>query len=246
MSSRRIIIYGDIHGCLDELVALRTQIQAKSEDLEICVGDIMTRGPKSLEALRYIKDENILSIRGNNDDMFLRLRDELIKEKDEELAERYTLEYSILKLMSTEDFTIIEEMPFYYKIKNLTVIHGGIQPDMSLDEANGDELQLLTRISYLDDSHKYVKPRDRDKQVRHWSDVYDGREGFIVYGHHVFKEAKLEKYSLGIDTGCVFGKKLTAAIFDMSNDVIDISGHVLISQPAFDTHFKSIKPFKKS
>ena len=45
-----------------------------------------------------------------------------------------------------------------------------------------------------------------------WADKYDGRFGFIVFGHSVFSEPKRFEYALGIDTGAVFGGYLTAAI----------------------------------
>ncbi|WP_202783956.1 hypothetical protein [Bathymodiolus thermophilus thioautotrophic gill symbiont] len=34
-----------------------------------------------------------------------------------------------------------------------------------------------------------------------------------MYGHQMFDEVEENKYALGIDTGCVYGNKLSAAIF---------------------------------
>jgi bis(5'-nucleosyl)-tetraphosphatase (symmetrical) len=34
----KLIIYGDIHGCYDELVRLRQKINPKKNDVEVCVG----------------------------------------------------------------------------------------------------------------------------------------------------------------------------------------------------------------
>ena len=49
-------IIGDLHGCFDELQALLEQIdyQPKKDQLWF-VGDIVNRGPKSLECLRFVK-----------------------------------------------------------------------------------------------------------------------------------------------------------------------------------------------
>lgn len=51
-----------------------------------------------------------------------------------------------------------------------------------------------------------------------WSEWYDGNQGIIVYGHEAFSDVKIDRFSFGIDTGCVYGNKLTALIiFDTKN-----------------------------
>ena len=51
----RLIAYGDIHGCYDEFVALREQIAPAEDDIEICVGDFLTKGVDSLGVLRFLQ-----------------------------------------------------------------------------------------------------------------------------------------------------------------------------------------------
>ena len=48
---KRVIIYGDIHGCLDEFVELRKKIGVKKEDIEISTGDFLNKGPNSVKTL---------------------------------------------------------------------------------------------------------------------------------------------------------------------------------------------------
>jgi len=52
----KLIIYGDIHGCIHEFQKLREQINPQKNDIEVCVGDIITKGFHSIETLRYIQD----------------------------------------------------------------------------------------------------------------------------------------------------------------------------------------------
>ena len=50
---------------------------------------------------------------------------------------------------------------------------------------------------------------------RHWSDGYDGREGFCFYGHSPFltpPEPRRSPFAIGLDTACCFGGRLTAAV----------------------------------
>lgn len=50
-------VIGDLQGCYDELQALLEQIEYDSEDDHLWfVGDIVNRGPKSLECLRFVKE----------------------------------------------------------------------------------------------------------------------------------------------------------------------------------------------
>ena len=75
----RIIVYGDIHGCLDELKQLRASINPKKSDIEISVGDFLNKGPDSIKTLRYLKKKNILSVRGNNESKIIRLHELYLK-----------------------------------------------------------------------------------------------------------------------------------------------------------------------
>lgn len=47
-----------MHGCLDELLALLQECSYnKEKDKVVIVGDLVNKGPKSLEVLRYVRDE---------------------------------------------------------------------------------------------------------------------------------------------------------------------------------------------
>jgi bis(5'-nucleosyl)-tetraphosphatase (symmetrical) len=216
----KLIIYGDIHGCLDELIALRKKIGIKKGDIEISVGDIMSKGPKDLETLRYIMKENIIVVRGNNDDRLLNKNPELF---------------------TTKELAFLSSLPFFYRVKNVTVIHAGITPFIKLDSISKQEEQELTKVRYLDKNYKLLKPKESEKNFCYWSEIYDGREGFIVYGHQVFSTVREDKFSLGIDTGSVFGQELTAAIFEIGKKDIDTKSYKTVSQPAFECYFKSKK-----
>ena len=69
-------------------------------------------------------------------------------------------------------------------------------------------------MRYLDKESNFITYGKEDKDSVFWADIYDGNQGFIVYGHQYFNEIKKSKFALGIDTGCVYGNKLSAVIFE--------------------------------
>ena len=67
MAGRRIVV-GDLHGCYDELMELLEKIGIGDDDRVICVGDLITKGPKSKEVLDlFMTDVRFSTVIGNHD-----------------------------------------------------------------------------------------------------------------------------------------------------------------------------------
>jgi len=68
----RTFVCGDIHGMFDELMAALDAVGFdKSADRLIALGDMVDRGPKSLEVLRLLDEPWFDSIMGNHEEMML-------------------------------------------------------------------------------------------------------------------------------------------------------------------------------
>lgn len=208
----KLIIYGDIHGCLHELQKLREKINPQKCDIEVCVGDIITKGSHSIATLQYIQENGILSVLGNHENKIVRYLDHreslkknpiLLDSDEQQIIDRLTL----------KDIEFLRSLPLYLRFDNITVIHGGLQNSMFLDNLSKREQQKLLRLRYLDQERHFVAYGEETEESIFWADVYDGLQGFVVYGHQWFDEPKINKYSIGIDTGCVYGNKLSAVVF---------------------------------
>lgn len=61
----RVIVVGDVHGCLDELQALLEKAEYdKERDSVVLVGDLVNKGPKSAETVRYAREQGFFTVRG--------------------------------------------------------------------------------------------------------------------------------------------------------------------------------------
>jgi hypothetical protein len=239
---KRVIIYGDIHGCLDELKLLRKKIVPKSDDIEISVGDFMQKGPLNIETLRYLKEYNIASVKGNNEEKMLKFYQQYQITPEETLEQLRSDEKESVKNFTKEDYAFLNDLPYFIKIHNLTVIHAGLENNTILDENLSKETKhMLTLLRFFDKEMQIVKNfKQFQGKKQFWSEVYNGHEGFIVFGHHPFTEPKIEKYAIGIDTGCVYGGILTAIVFHIENDHIDTENYQFFRQQAAKNYFAVI------
>jgi len=216
----RLIIYGDIHGCYDELISLRKKINPQDNDIEVCVGDIITKGKDSIKTLDFIIENNIKSVLGNHEDKIIRYlnhkksnkKNPIVLDEDEQ---------NIVDNLSQTHKEFLENLSLFMRFGDIMIVHGGVQNHMNLDDLAKKDYQKILRMRYLDQDGNYLTLGQENENSLFWADVYDGNQGFVVYGHQWFKEAKIDKFAIGVDTGCVYGNKLSAVIFKDNNFYIE-------------------------
>ena len=143
---------GDVQGCYDELKALLTQINFNSDrdQLWFC-GDLVNRGPKSLETLRFIRslEDNAISVLGNHDLHLLATAYDHRKPSKKDTFD---------SILQAADATNLLEwlrhrpLAFHDKDKNITMFHAGIHPDWSIIKT----LQLAGEIEALLQSDNHI------------------------------------------------------------------------------------------
>lgn len=142
-------IIGDVQGCFDSLQALLQKINFDPHTDRLgFVGDLVNRGPKSLETLRFIHQlHNPLVVLGNHDLHLMALY--FLQRKSH--VEFKHISHTLQAILDAEDcHTLINfllQQPFVYRDseKQFVMIHAGIPPQWSIEQAlqHGIEAQKI-------------------------------------------------------------------------------------------------------
>lgn len=200
MKKERVIIIGDVHGCFKELQALlkKCDFQSKRDRL-IFVGDLINKGPFSLKVLDFVIEGNFECTLGNHEWGFLRsLEDKrYFKNGNKALAEEMGKDLGHYA-------TWMKELPLYIEDEDFIVIHGGIEPGVSL---KNQRAEVSTRIRTWDGVGTDLNNPDNPS----WFELYK-LEKLVIFGHWAAKGLIKRANAIGLDTGCVWGGELSALI----------------------------------
>ncbi len=202
---RRHIIIGDIHGCFDEVRELLSRLEVSSDDVVIAAGDLTRKGPAPDRCVELWIERGYRSVLGNNDATML--------DRAKRRATRFFASHADRRILRRRD--LLKEIAGWPLTADLPeagvrVVHGGMMPDGSIPREAALELRYIRR----DGDRWRIVPKGKQKPGdRFWSEVWDG-DRIVVYGHTPRREPKIDRRAIGIDTGCVYGGKLTAAVFD--------------------------------
>jgi diadenosine tetraphosphatase ApaH/serine/threonine PP2A family protein phosphatase len=196
----RTIVVGDLHGCYDELLDLLDKVSFGSEDRLICVGDLITKGPKNREVLdRFMSDPQFAAVIGNHD---LALRRRWNGEKFK-LKPSQKPTHKELKKDKERYVPFLNQLPFTIDLGTHLVVHAGLRPGLELYSQTTEDMTELRSLG-----------EDRaSRKGPPWYEVYDG-EKIVLFGHWPATEPRRGKKAIGLDTGCVYGGQLTAYIVE--------------------------------
>ena len=239
-------ILGDVHGCYEELSTLLGQLGYKIENgsdgpkatppdgrKAVFVGDLVDRGPKIPDVLRLVMrmvDEGTaLCVPGNHDMKLMK------KLKGRDVQMTHGLADSVQQLdKESPEFKqavikFLDDLVSHYVFDDgkLVVAHAGMKEEMQ-GRGSGKVRDFALYGETTGETDDYGLP------VRYnWAAEYRGT-AMVVYGHTPIAEPEWLNRTINIDTGCVFGGKLTALRYPERE---------LVSVPALRTYYESVKPF---
>ena len=140
-------IIGDIQGCYEELTALLEKIGfTPATDKLIFVGDLVNRGPKSLETLRTIKamGASAATVLGNHDLYLLH-----IVYRQGERSNKDTLDDLLAAPDKIDLIEWLRHQPLAIQFDNHLITHAGMPPQWSLGKVTkkARELESILRSS---------------------------------------------------------------------------------------------------
>ena len=250
-------IVGDVHGCFDELMDLVQKLgyavtrsvghfgDPSGDDLGdpfdvthpqgrrlVFVGDLVDRGPNSPDVIRFVRSlvqaGRGFCVAGNHDAKLARALN------GRAVTVSHGLEWSLEQLQDAPDAFRKEAAAFldgllsHYVMDGgrLVVAHAGLSEDLH-GRTSGKVRSFAMYGDTTGETDEFGLP------VRYpWAQDYRGK-AMVVYGHTPVLEAEWLNHTICVDTGCVFGGKLTALRYPEKD---------LVSVPARREHYAPSRP----
>lgn len=196
LPSGRLLAFGDIHGCRTQLRDLWAQVAPTADDRLVFLGDYIDRGPDSagvIDDLLQLRQQfpHSVFLRGNHEVMLcdaLAGRDPAIflaNGGDRTIAS-YEVRGSWPPPAAHREF--FESLSAIYTTGQFVFVHAGLRPGVPLAEQQAADLFWI-RADFLDSADSWGK--------------------IVVFGHTPWPEPLFEAERIGLDTGCVYGGRLT-------------------------------------
>jgi bis(5'-nucleosyl)-tetraphosphatase (symmetrical) len=223
-------VVGDIHGCAIELDRLLHAIRFDPSDDELwSVGDLVNTGPDSLELLKLWRDVGGRGVLGNHDIHALRVASGTRKMRREDRLDSLLESTEAPPLLAgLRELPILAYLPGGDHVRDAWIVHAGLHPDWSdlhevaekinapshdEDWLTSDDVAFATRVRCCTPDGEMNKdpgpPRTCQPPFAPWDHLYKGRT-LIVHGHWAMRGHYRGKTTLGLDSGCVYGGRLTA------------------------------------
>lgn len=197
----RIFIVGDVHGCLGMLQRLMDKIAWRPDaDRLIFLGDYVDRGEDSCGVIEYVLEmrkraEQVDCIMGNHEKILL----DFVEGRDVSTfflnggtstlkSYRASRPGSQNALIPDEHLGFLHSLKSWIELDDYYVVHAGLRPGVELENQSQEDL-LWIRDSFIFSNYPFRKR--------------------VIFGHTPFSRPLVMENKIGLDTGAVYGNKLT-------------------------------------
>lgn len=192
----RLLAIGDIHGCLRQLEELLGRVAPTDRDRVVFLGDYVDRGPDSAGVIDCLIEFGrtfpaTVFLRGNHEQMFT----DYLEGRD---PAAFLLNGGLQTLGSYHDRGLwpiprghrdfLADLVDSYQVDDCIFVHAGLRPGVPLADQDPRDL-LWIRREFIDSDYDWGK--------------------IVIYAHTPLEEPFLSETRMGLDTGCVYGRRLT-------------------------------------
>jgi calcineurin-like phosphoesterase family protein len=204
----RLFAIGDIHGCVDELAAMLRAIAPIRGDTVVFVGDYVDRGPAARDVIELLVEcrrssAEYVFLKGNHEDMMLSYMglpghygESFLFNGGAPTLESYGVpeDAPALELLPQQHVDFLKTLGTSYLHPPYLFVHAGIAPLRQLEEQSTEDM-LWIRQEFIFNPHRL--------------------DATVVFGHTPMRAVMVDlPYKLGIDTGLVYGGKLSCIEFN--------------------------------
>jgi protein phosphatase len=231
-------VIGDVHGCCSELKELLTQLGYGPHGHPqgrrvVFLGDLVDRGPDTPGVLRLVMGMvnagTALCVMGNHEAKLLRALQGRNVKVNHGLAESLAQLAAETDEFRAQVMTFLDRLLSHYVLDGgrLVVSHAGLI-ERYQGRTSGRVREFCLYGETTGETDEYGLP------VRYpWAEEYRGK-AMVLYGHTPVPSAEWLNNTMCLDTGCVFGGKLTA---------LNYPERTVVSVPASTVHYTPAKPF---
>ena len=201
MESERVFIVGDIHGCLDMLKRLMDKIDWRpDEDRLVFLGDYVDRGADSRGVVDFILEISKTSplvqcLMGNHENILLDFLNTgeprmLIINGGMPTLESYRIvnKKGDDPLVPPDHMAFFQNLPLYIELDSYYVVHAGFRPGVEIEKQSLEDLTWI-REPFIFSDYDFGKT--------------------VIFGHTPLAEPLVMDNKIGLDTGAVYGNRLT-------------------------------------
>jgi hypothetical protein len=233
----RTIIVGDVHGCRRELEQLLDRVAFSTGDQLVFVGDLVARGPDSLGVLDVVRRTGAIVVRGNHEQKLAswkEARTARLRGEDAREVKLGPIHARLAEALRPVDWSLLETSLFWLDLPEhgLRVVHAGVQPGVPIDRTKPSTLMRIRTIG--------ADGRPSRNGPVLWGARYTGPP-HVVFGHNAAPGLQLHRWATGLDTGCVYGGRLTALVLGDRQRIpmaFAARRQLLVSQPAARVYFE--------
>ena len=186
-------------------MALLEACEHGSTDSVVFVGDLVAKGPDSHGVVEWARTHGARAVLGNHDVHVLRWR---WAARDGKPPPSLGADHRVVvDDLVEDDWRYLESRPYFIRLTEhgVVVVHGGLVPGVALEDQEPAHMVSM-RTLRADGT-----PSKRLDDGELWGAQWPGPEE-VVFGHDAITGLQEHPFATGLDTGCVYGRKLTAYV----------------------------------